>query len=74
VGTLMKVRVDQSLCTDDGLCDETAPVIFILGEDGLSYVTEVGGAGGKAAVLRVLVEDVMQGALKNPGDCIHVES
>ena len=40
----MKVWIDQDLCTGDGLCEEIAPDVFTLLDDGLAYVKE--GAQG----------------------------
>ena len=44
----MKVWIDQDLCTGDGLCEEIAPDVFTLLDDGLAYVKE-GEAIGKTA-------------------------
>ena len=51
----MKVWIDQDLCTGDGLCEEIAPAVFTLLDDGLAYVKEgdkvfsdPGGAEGLA--------------------------
>ena len=38
----MKVWIDQDLCTGDGLCEEIAPDVFTLLDDGLAYVKEGG--------------------------------
>ncbi len=38
----MKVWIDQDLCTGDGLCEEIAPDVFTLLDDGLAYVVESG--------------------------------
>ena len=53
----MKVWIDQDLCTGDGLCEEIAPAVFTLLDDGLAYVkegsdvkSEPGGSSGMAAV------------------------
>ena len=53
----MKVWIDQDLCTGDGLCEEIAPAVFTLLDDGLAYVKEgaevksdPGGAEGLAQV------------------------
>src|ERR1700733_6091284 len=53
----MKVWIDQDLCTGDGLCEEIAPAVFTLLDDGLAYVkegadvrSEPGGSAGMAAV------------------------
>jgi ferredoxin len=37
---VMKVWIDQDLCTGDGLCEEIAPDVFTLLDDGLAYVKE----------------------------------
>jgi ferredoxin len=34
----MKVRVDTAKCSGIGLCEATAPMVFEVGEDGLSRV------------------------------------
>jgi len=31
----MKVWIDQDLCTGDGLCEEIAPDVFIMLDDGV---------------------------------------
>ena len=36
----LKVWVDQDLCTGDGLCEEIAPEVFVMHDDGLSYVKD----------------------------------
>ena len=53
----MKVWIDQDLCTGDGLCEEIAPDVFTLLDDGLAYVKEgdkvfsdPGGAEGLANI------------------------
>ena len=53
----MKVWIDQDLCTGDGLCEEIAPAVFTLLDDGLAYVKEgdkvysdPGGAEGLANI------------------------
>src|SRR5687768_3791032 len=37
----MKVWIDQDLCTGDGLCEEIAPSVFTLLDDGLAYARSV---------------------------------
>src|SRR5438034_703505 len=44
----MKVWIDQDLCTGDGLCEEIAPAVFTLLDDGLAYVKD-GGDGERHA-------------------------
>jgi ferredoxin len=37
---MMKVWIDQDLCTGDGLCVELCPSVFDMHDDGLAYVKE----------------------------------
>lgn len=34
----MKVVIDQDACVGDGICEDTCPEVFELGEDGLANV------------------------------------
>ena len=63
----MKVWIDQDLCTGDGLCEEIAPAVFTLLDDGLAYVkegddirNEPGGSAGMALVPSELEEAVVE--------------
>ena len=38
----MKVWIDQDLCTGDGLCEEIAPSVFTLLDDGLASIADIG--------------------------------
>lgn len=76
----MKVWIDQDLCTGDGLCEEIAPDVFTLLDDGLAYVQEdgkvfddPGGAAGVAAVPDGQDEAVIESAEECPGECIFIE-
>src|SRR5688500_19274788 len=73
----MKVWIDQDLCTGDGLCEEIAPDVFTLLDDGLAYVKEgskifsdPGGAEGLANVPAGQEEAVIESAEECPGECI----
>ncbi len=77
---LMKVWIDQDLCTGDGLCEEIAPAVFTLLDDGLAYVkedsevkNEPGGSGGMAAVPEDLEDSVVEASEECPGECIFIE-
>ena len=77
----MKVWIDQDLCTGDGLCEEIAPAVFTLLDDGLAYVkedaevkSEPGGAEGLAQVPSELEDAVTEAAEECPGECIFIES
>jgi ferredoxin len=76
----MKVWIDQDLCTGDGLCEEIAPDVFTLLDDGLAYVKEgdkvfekPGGAEGLANVPDGMEEAVIESAEECPGECIFIE-
>ena len=80
----MKVWIDQDLCTGDGLCEEIAPDVFTLLDDGLAYVREGAkiyaeakgnpqGAAGMADFPDNLVEAVIESADECPGECIFIE-
>lgn len=81
---IMKVWIDQDLCTGDGLCEEIAPDVFVGLDDGLFYVKEgdkifseehgnVGGAEGLAVVPKGQEEAVVESAEECPGECIMIE-
>jgi ferredoxin len=76
----MKVWIDQDLCTGDGLCEEIAPAVFTLLDDGLAYVkegdkvfSEPGGPEGLANVPAGMEEATIESAEECPGECIFIE-
>jgi ferredoxin len=76
----MKVWIDQDLCTGDGLCEEIAPAVFTLLDDGLSYVKEgdkifndPGGHAGLAVVPDDMEDATREAAEECPGECIFIE-
>ena len=76
----MKVWIDQDLCTGDGLCEEIAPAVFTLLDDGLANVkedgdvkSEPGGSAGMAGVPADLEEAVVEASEECPGECIFIE-
>jgi ferredoxin len=80
----MKVWIDQDLCTGDGLCEEIAPDVFTLLDDGLAYVKDgpkvyatasgnAQGAEGMANIPDGLVDAVIEAAEECPGECIFIE-
>lgn len=80
-GTLMKVWIDQDLCTGDGLCEEIAPDVFTLLDDGLAYVVEDGNVmsdpGGAEALANFAdsqLDAVIESAEECPGECIYIEA
>ena len=73
----LRVRVDQDLCTGDGLCVQYAPEVFEFDVDGLAYVKGDDGelllaAGAQVEVPADAVARVIDSATECPGDCIHV--
>lgn len=76
----MKVWIDQDLCTGDGICEEIAPDVFTLLDDGLAYVREngktlsdPGGVEGLAAVPERFEDATIESAEECPGECIFIE-
>lgn len=80
----MKVWIDQDLCTGDGLCEEIAPDVFVMLDDGLAYVREGAkifaasegneeGAAGTAVVPAAQEDLVIEAAEECPGECIFIE-
>lgn len=76
----MQVWIDQVLCTGDGLCEEIAPEVFTLLDDGLAYVkqsgqalTDPGGAESLAPVPEAMDDAVIEAA-ECPGECIFIEA
>ena len=77
VGEQLLVRVDQELCTGDGLCVQLAPEVFEFDVDGLAYVKDAEGElltepGGAVPVPQACMRDVVQSAAECPGSCIFV--
>jgi ferredoxin len=81
----MKVWIDQDLCTGDGLCEEIAPDVFTLLDDGLAYVREGDkiyatakgnpqGAEGMASFPDSKLDAVIESAEECPGECIFIEA
>ena len=61
-------------------CEEIAPAVFTLLDDGLAYVKEgvdvkssPGGASGLAAVPEELEDAVVEASEECPGECIFIE-
>lgn len=81
----MEVWIDQDLCTGDGLCEEIAPAVFELAQDGLAYVKKgeivtdkQGNPIHQTAESTVLVppdleEAVQEASDECPGECIFIE-
>ncbi|HLA67338.1 MAG TPA: ferredoxin [Acidimicrobiia bacterium] len=80
----MKVWIDQDLCTGDGLCEEIAPDVFVLLDDGLAYVRQgdtvfatakgnAQGAQGLALVPDGQEDITIEAAEECPGECIFIE-
>jgi ferredoxin len=73
------VRIDQDLCTGDGLCVSYAPDVFEFDIDGLAYVKGGDGAlqtspGATVPVPAHLRIAVIDSADECPGDCIYVST
>jgi ferredoxin len=76
-GDDLTVRIDQDLCTGDGLCVQYARDVFEMDLDGLAYVKDDNdelqtAAGATVGVPLALINDVVASARECPGRCIHV--
>jgi ferredoxin len=76
----LRVWIDQDLCTGDGLCVDNCPEVFVILEDGISYVQDGGGPkndpGGPEGLVEVQTQwetGVVNAAEDCPGECIFVE-
>ena len=76
----MKCVLVQELCPSDGICEEIAPDVFTLLDDGLAYVKEgdkvfsdPGGPEGLANVPAGQEEATIESAEECPGECIFIE-
>ena len=76
----MRVWIDQDLCTGDGLCTDHCPELFVILEDGISYVrdgawvgNDPGGPECLATVPARLVDAAIAAADDCPGECIFIE-
>lgn len=78
----MKVWIDQDLCTGDGLCTDHCPDLFVLLDDGISYVRDTatglaasdpGGRTSRVVVPAKFEEVAIEAALVCPGECIFLE-
>ena len=77
-GESLRVRVDQDLCTGDGLCVQLAPEVFEFDVDGLAYVKGPDGMlrtepGAAVTVAAHCAAAVVASARDCPGECIFVE-
>ena len=77
----MRVWIDQDLCTGDGLCVDHCPEVFVLLEDGISYVHHGDWIGNDPGQYESAVHvpghfehAVIDAAEDCPGECIFIES
>lgn len=78
----MRVWIDPDLCTGDGLCTDHCPDMFVLLEDGISYVRDPrdgsiakdpAGRANAVDVPRRFDQHLIDAAMACPGECIFVE-
>jgi ferredoxin len=77
---VLRVWIDQDLCTGDGLCTDHCPELFVLLEDGISYVrvdgepqNDPGGSNSMAPIPDELLAATVAAAEDCPGECIFLE-
>lgn len=73
----MRVWVDQDLCSGDGLCGDTVPAVFTMGDDSFAHAVMPDGSLGNGQADTVLVpadleQDVRAAASDCPTECIFV--
>jgi ferredoxin len=73
----LQVRVDQDLCTGDGLCVQLAPAVFEFDVDGLAYVKDADGElrldqDAQVPVPAGWAPEVLDASRDCPGECIFV--
>jgi ferredoxin len=74
---VMRVWIDQDLCSGVGVCVDASPQVFTLGSDGLAYVSIGGrtyGSNEYAIVDDSLLESVLDAAEDCPEACIYIEA
>jgi ferredoxin len=78
----VRVWIDQDLCTGDGLCTDHCPDLFVLLDDGISYVrnavtgvinSDPGGRACQVSVPSRFEASAIDAALACPGECIFLE-
>ncbi len=70
----MKVKIDQLLCTGDGLCENIAPDVFTVLGDGLGYIIDGVDATRATSVIPSKFEQaVIEAAEQCPGECILID-
>ena len=73
---MLKVTVHQRRCVGNGCCAEIAPEVFVMGDDGVAYVSEDGQVLGRdaAAIVPAQLEDaVLEAGEECPAECVCVE-
>ena len=73
----MRVWIDQDECSGVGVCVQDCPQAFVLGSDGIAYVTVAGRmyASNEAATVDDSLLDSVLDAVENcPEQCIYVEA
>ncbi len=71
----MRVRIEQALCTGDGLCENIAPDVFTVLEDGLGYVIDGADVARAACVIPSKFEQTaVEAAEQCPGECIFIDT
>ncbi len=73
----MRVWIDQDECSGVGVCVQACPQVFVMGSDGLAYVTVNGqmyASNEYAIVDDSLLDPVLDAVEDCPERCIYVEA
>jgi ferredoxin len=72
----MRVWIDQDECSGVGVCVQDSPQVFVLGSDGIAYVTLGGrmyGSNEMAIIDDAFLESVLDAAEDCPEQCIYID-
>jgi ferredoxin len=73
----VKVWIDPDLCTGVALCEDIAPAVFRLLDDGIARVVQDGAVlddEARATVPSALEDAVLEAAEACPAECIFLEA
>ncbi len=61
----MKIHIDEHTCTGHGVCEEIAPHLFEVGDDGIAHLVGTPGAADLKAVLDAVDQCPARALLKS---------
>lgn len=73
----MRVWIDQDECSGVGVCVQDCPQVFVLGSDGIAYVTTGGriyASNEQAIVDDAFLDTVLDAVEDCPEQCIYIDA